>query len=400
MRRQFPGLDGIRAVGALLVLGTHVGFESGASISSSFNGVLSRMDSGVAIFFVISGFLLYRPHAVCLLTGDPRPDVRRYFWHRAVRILPPLWLAVLGAAIVFHGRPGTTARNLALHSALVQIYVERHEALGLTQMWSLATEAAFYVLLPVLAWVLARRMPHPVVGAPDTRAAVRVRLGLLLALPVVGSAWMALAADRHEPLWGIWLPGYIGWFGLGMALSLWSAARSLGVLGHTWLDDLAPRSWTVWGVAVGLYLVLVSPVAGPYDLSPATPGQAATKNLLYGILGALVVLPAVSARTSEEDPPEARALGGRVGKVLGDLSYGVFCYHLIVLGLVERAIGFQIFTGRFWTLLGLTAPLSLLVAAASFYGVERPLMRRARRGERVPAHVTESASATAVSTAS
>jgi peptidoglycan/LPS O-acetylase OafA/YrhL len=381
----------------MFVVATHVGFHSGASLNSAFNGILSRFDSGVAIFFVISGFLLYRPHATALLGGPSATPARRYALHRAVRILPPLWLAVVSAALLLPHDEKVGLSTYVRHALLVQTYAEGNQANGLTQMWSLATEAAFYVLLPVLAWLLARRLPHPAEG-PATRASVRIRLGLLLATPAVGAAWMALAADRVQPLWGVWLPGYIGWFGLGMALSLWSAARSLGILGRSWLDDLAPRPWTVWAVAAGLYLVLVSPVAGPYDLSPATPGQAATKNLLYGILGALVVFPAVSARSPQDDPPEVRALGGRVGKVLGDLSYGVFCYHLIVLGLVERAIGFEIFTGRFWTLLVLTVPLSLLVAAASFYGVERPLMRLARRGEQVPAHVTESA--TAVSTAS
>ena len=345
VRRRFPGLDGLRAVGALLVLMTHVGFHSGASLNSAYNGVLSRMDSGVAIFFVISGFLLYRPHAVRLVTGNAVPAVRRYLWHRAVRILPPLWLAVVGAALFLPHEGSVRPANFVQHALLIQIYTEGNQANGLTQMWSLSTEAAFYVLLPLFAWLMARRARR--LRNAQLRTAVGLRLTVLLSTPLLGAAWMALAATRAEPLWGVWLPGYVGWFGLGMALSLWSTARGAGVLGRTWLDDLAPRSWTVWALAAALYLILVSPVAGPYDLSPAAPGQAAIKNLFYGALGALVALPAVAALTPADDPREVQALGGRVGKVLGDLSYGVFCYHLIVLGLVERAIGFEIFTGRF-----------------------------------------------------
>jgi peptidoglycan/LPS O-acetylase OafA/YrhL len=352
------------------------------------------MDSGVAVFFVISGFLLYRPHAAQLV-GMGRPAAtRRYFWHRALRILPPLWVAVLGAAVLLPHARGVDALTYLRHAFLVQIYTPGNATNGLTQMWSLATEGAFYLALPAAAWLLARR-------AGTLRAAVLLRLGVLATTPLVGAAWMALASARHEPLWGVWLPGFIGWFGLGMALSLWNAARGAGVLGRGVLDDLTAHPFTVWGLALGLYLVVMSPVAGPYDLSPATPGQAATKNLIYGMFGALVVLPAVLGLHTQDDPPPVQALGSRLGRFLGDISYGIFCYHLIVLGLVEQAIGFRIFTGQFWTLLVATLAGSVAVATASYYGMERPLMRRGRRGEPTGAHAAEAVSVpTATSVAS
>lgn len=392
VRTRFPGLDGIRAVGALFVLTTHVGFESGASLNSAFNGVLSRFDSGVAIFFVISGFLLYRPHAMALVLGTATTPVRRYLWHRALRILPPLWLAVLGAALLIRQGSGSTTRNYLLHALLVQIYVPGHEAYGLTQMWSLATEVAFYLLLPTLAWLLARRLSRG-------RTAVVRRLLMLSVVPLASAGWMALSAAGGHPLWGVWLPGYLGWFSLGMALALWSVARGAGVLGASFLDDLVNHPWTVWATAGALYLVLISPVAGPYDLSPATPGEAATKNLLYGVFGALVVFPSVASVSMDHEPATVRALGGRLGKFLGDVSYGVFCYHLIVLGLVERAIGFTTFSGHFWTLFVWTLFASLAVASLSFYGVERPLMRRGRRGEASGAHAAEPATTPTQTTA-
>src|SRR6478609_3087232 len=121
VRTRFAGLNGIRALGALFVLTTHVGFHSGAALNSTFNGLLSRLDVGVAIFFVISGFLLFRPHMSGWLTSTPRPRTGRYFKHRALRILPALWVAVIAAAALLPQQSATLVAFVR-HAALVQIY--------------------------------------------------------------------------------------------------------------------------------------------------------------------------------------------------------------------------------------------------------------------------------------
>lgn len=367
--RHLPGLDGLRAVGALFVLSTHVGFHSGDSLNSGFNGVLSRMDSGVTIFFVISGFLLYQPHAQALADGRPGPSPRRYFLHRALRILPALWVAVVGAALLLPHDEDVSLRNYLLHASLTQIYVPGHETNGLTQMWSLATEAAFYISLPVLAWFLGR--------SGRGAGGLRRRALLLAATPVLGATWMALSNGLGRPLWTLWLPAFIGWFGLGMALAEWRVGRTSGAIGRSWVDTLADHPGTAWAVAAALYLVLSSPVAGPYDLSPPTAGQAALKNLLYGLFGALVVLPALAPHPL---PSMAmQVLGSAPARFLGNISYGIFCYHLIALGVVERLLDFELFSGGFARLFWPTLGISVVLATASYYLLERPVMRLGRR---------------------
>jgi peptidoglycan/LPS O-acetylase OafA/YrhL len=238
-------------------------------------------------------------------------------------------------------------------------------------MWSLATEAAFYLALPVAAWALARSRP----GVARLR-----RQALLLALtPFLGAAWMALANSMHRPLWTLWLPAFIGWFGLGMALASWREGRTGGAIRRSWLDTLAEHPGTSWAVAAALYLVLVSPIAGPYDLSPPTAGQAAVKNLLYGLFGALVVLPALVPGSSAPEPFAIRVLGSGPARYLGNISYGIFCYHLIALGLVERILDFRIFSGGFGLLFWPTLAASVTVATLSYYLLERPIMRLGRR---------------------
>ena len=93
---HFDALDGYRAIAALMVLLTHVATSTGVSVSAGVWGhVLARFDFGVPLFFLMSGFLLYRPWARASLEGRPRPDLRRYAIRRAARILPLYWVVVV-----------------------------------------------------------------------------------------------------------------------------------------------------------------------------------------------------------------------------------------------------------------------------------------------------------------
>lgn len=374
-RSRFPGLDGLRAIGALAVLSTHVGFASGDALNGPFSGALARLDAGVAIFFVISGFLLYRPHLVALAAARARPATGTYLWHRALRILPALWIATALAGLVLTHDKRVDLGLYLRHATLIHIYFANHQIDGLSQMWSLATEGAFYLVLPALAWVLSR------LGF-SRRRDVHRQLLVLAAFGVAGPTWMAVVAASGHPSGGLWLPGYLGWFGAGMALAVWQVARSQGLLPDRFPGSLAGSPGTVWAGALAVFALATSPLAGPYGLSPASPGQAATKSLLYAVFALLVVFPAVASRGGSAEPRAVRALGGRAGHFLGDISYGVFAYHVVVLGVVERLIGHVPFSGRLAPLFWLTLSISLVLATLSYHLVERPVMRRGRRDRR------------------
>jgi peptidoglycan/LPS O-acetylase OafA/YrhL len=85
---RVASLTGVRAVAALLVVGTHAAYTTGKYIEGYFGLFCSRMEMGVPIFFVLSGFLLFRPWVKSATTGGPEPSVRRYAWHRVRRIMP------------------------------------------------------------------------------------------------------------------------------------------------------------------------------------------------------------------------------------------------------------------------------------------------------------------------
>ena len=375
LQRRFGALDGLRALGALGVLTTHVGFASGDATIGPFKGLLSRLDAGVAIFFVISGFLLYRPHLVAMAESRSRPATRAYFWHRALRILPALWIATAGAAFLLPHDRGVDLALYLRHAALIHIYFENHHVAGLSQMWSLATEGAFYLVLPAFAWLLCR------LGF-TVRKHVHRQL-ILLAVPVLaGPVWKAVMASHGPPSSGLWLPGYLGWFAAGMALAVWQVARSKGLLRDGLLGQLATHPGTVWAGALAVLALATSPLAGPYDLLPASAGEAATKNVLYVVLALLVVFPAVACVNESTEPRVVKALGGRVGHFLGDISYGVFAYHVVVLGVVERLTDHVAFTGHFATLFWVTLASSVILATLSYRLIERPIMRRGRHDRR------------------
>ena len=365
-RTRFPALDGLRAIGALAVVSTHVGFRSGDALTGPFAGILTRMDIGVAIFFAISGFLLYRPHVVAWFEETEPPLTLPYLRNRALRILPALWVAVLLAALLVPNTGPVTWASYLQHATFTQIYIDGPSVEGLTQLWSLATEVAFYLLLPFLARFLTG-YERP------TRRAVRWRLAVMACFTVLGPVWMATASAAEHPRAGLWLPGYIGWFSVGMGLALWQVARSSGRLGPSALDTLAKLPATVWGIGIALLLIATSPIAGPYNLNPLTPGQAFVKSVLYTAIAACVVLPAITPTRRI-----AAVLGGKVGHVAGDISYGVFAYHLVVLNVVAQLAGYNLFSGHFAVLFVATVISSALLAAASYYLMERPIMRRGR----------------------
>src|SRR5690554_3974980 len=84
-RPHFAGLEAIRALAATMVVVHHV-----ASISGSHAGALATpaavMDAGVAIFFVLSGFLIFRPYVAALLSGRPGQPPAAFWWRRVLRI--------------------------------------------------------------------------------------------------------------------------------------------------------------------------------------------------------------------------------------------------------------------------------------------------------------------------
>ncbi|PQD98336.1 acyltransferase [Mycolicibacterium parafortuitum] len=338
-RERVSSLTGIRAVAALLVVLTHAAYTTGKYPQGYVGLVYSRMEIGVPIFFVLSGFLLFLPWVKAAHSGQASPSVRRYAWHRVRRIMPAYVVTVIAAYLVYHFRtagpnPGHTWEGLFRNLTLTQIYTDDylysflHQ--GLTQMWSLAVEVAFYVVLPALAYlllvVLCRRQWRP-----------GLLLTGLVALALVSPAWLWLvhSTDFLPDGARLWLPGYLAWFVGGMILA---ALQPLGV--RAYAAVCVP-------LAIVCYLIASTPIAGEPTTSPAALHEALFKTAFYTAIATLVVAPLALGNTGWY----SRFMASRPMVFLGEISYEIFLIHLITMELVMVEIMRKpVYTGSMWQL--------------------------------------------------
>ena len=153
---RYPCFDGLRAVAATSIVVFHVASTSGATTVAGHGRYLARLDVGVAVFFVVSGFLLYRPFAVAHFGGRPAPRWREFWWRRLLRIYPAYWVALTVAIVGFHSTHLHGFVDYARHYALVQIYRPHYGLDGIVQTWTLAVEVSFYAALPLYAGLVGR----------------------------------------------------------------------------------------------------------------------------------------------------------------------------------------------------------------------------------------------------
>jgi peptidoglycan/LPS O-acetylase OafA/YrhL len=351
---RVASLTGIRAVAALLVVLTHAAYTTGNYTHGYVGLMYSRMEIGVPIFFVLSGFLLFGPWVKAAASGERSPSVRRYARHRLRRIMPAYAVTVLVAYLLYHFRtagpnPGHTWMGLLRNLSLTQIYTDNylysylHQ--GLTQMWSLAVEVAFYVALPLLAYlllvVLCRRRWRPV-----------LLLTGLAGLALITPAWLILVhtTDFLPDGSRLWLPTYLSWFIGGMVLAV---LQSMGV-----------RAYALACVPLALvcYFIVSTPIAGAPTTSPNELREALFKAAFYAVIATVMVAPLALA----DRGLYAKFLASRPMVFLGKISYEIFLIHLLTMELVMvEIVHYPIYTGSiaivFVVTVVVTVPLAWLL---------------------------------------
>ncbi|MFE3191266.1 acyltransferase family protein [Nocardia sp. NPDC059240] len=358
--RFVPALEGMRALAALGVVLTHVAFQTGATGQPLLGRVWERFDMAVAVFFALSGFLLWRPHATAAREDGKAPSAARYLLHRAARILPAYWVVVTAVLILLPSAAHTAGLRVWVSNlALLQVFVPFTLTDGLTQMWSLSVEVAFYLILPLLAFAL--------VWLRGRRARFRVPVVLGFGLLFLG--WNLLPVPTPEGIHADnWLPAYLPWFATGMLLA------ELADLPVPRLRRIAGDHRLMWPLALAALLLATTNLAGLRGLTHGQPWQYATKMTLGAIIGFGLLAPLVLRPDRKH-----RWLESRVAATLGRWSFGIFIWHLAVLSIIFPVFGIVPFRGHFVIVYLLTIAFALPLAAASFALVEEPVRQWTRR---------------------
>jgi peptidoglycan/LPS O-acetylase OafA/YrhL len=359
----------MRAAAVLCVVLVHCAGYGGQVTGSLSGRLLAHTNIGVTIFFLVSGFLLYRPFIAHRGGGAEPPAVAAYAKRRFLRIYPAYWL-ILTILVVVPGLPGLGPVPLWPMYTLTQTIPIYHGSscsqliftCSLAQTWSLGAEVSFYIALPLYALVtewLTRGM--------TLRAWAATQAALLVALSAA-SIVVRFAVFYPAPTWVGWtVTGNVFWFALGMALAIASVATWTERYRRRLARTAAALSAPLWVAAAGLYVLLALWLPATSFL--AAPGQQAVAHLAFGVISLLLLTPVVFAGEARGAPQ--RIAGARPVAWLGLISYGIFLWHFPLMEMIGLAHG----TWAFLRLYVEVLAASGACAAASYYLLERTLMK-------------------------
>jgi peptidoglycan/LPS O-acetylase OafA/YrhL len=373
---RFPLIDSLRAISALAILGAHAALLAGIYTSGSrLRTYTVHLDTAVAVFFLISAFLLYRPFVLARVRGEPAPRTGAYAWRRFLRIVPGYWLALTLVGL-WLGLSGIASPlwHLPLFYGFGQIYDSSTSLGGLGQAWTLCVEVTFYAFLPL--WALAVR-----------RLGMRGELAALAGLALVSVAWKAFALSHVQVsdyatgafTAGPWLqplPNFLDQFAVGMALAVVSVH---GLPPRT--TRLVARAWPWWLAAAGFYWLLANTAGKPsVDVSTAT---WLARHELHALIALALLVPAAFAW--DRGGAVRRFLAWRPLLYVGLVSYGVYLWNNAVLIKLSSAtsdwmtdtLGFGA-DARFLALFLGGVAGTVAIASVSYHLVERRLMSLGR----------------------
>ena len=380
--RRYPIMDSLRAVGVLFVIMTHVSVTSGVVEGSWLRPYMTNVTWVIAVFFLLSAFLLYRPYVRARLNGGPRPDTLAYGWGRFLRVVPAYWVA-LTICTVWLGREGEvfTLGGIPIYYGFGQIYFDQHALGGLSVAWSICVEAVFYAFLPIWAWLMLR-----VPGA--TRSArFRTELVGIAGLILIGLGYRVLmvTTDIHTYSGAVLaLPAFLDWFAAGMAfaaLSVWLEGRDRLPAPLRLVDR---RPGLCWLTAIFLYWLVSNHVGPLYGYPGPESGAQVVEHILLLLIAIALFLP--TAFGDFERGWTRKMLAHPVVLYVGMTSYAIYLWHLPVFEQLKRWNFSEVdFIDPFVAWVAATLAISVVIATVSWYCLEKPMLSLKRAWRRGPA---------------
>jgi len=377
---RFPLTVSLRGIPAIAIIVGHAWFFTGGFggfTESLPNRAMVRMDGLVALFFLLSAFLLYRPFIAHRARGPAAPTVSAYGKRRFLRLYPAYWVALTLLAIA-PGVYGAFSGNWWAFYSLTDFFDLRlHDVCppneefrcGLPQSWTLGVDMSFYVLLPLWVGVTAL-----IARGREPREWMRIELGLIAVAGLTSLILGGPPFDLREHDWFIYTAlGHLFWFGLGLALAVVSVAygyRDVDPLPRP-LRAAAERPVLCWLAAAAIYVVTVFAFyPAPFIVAPFIDETTYLwLNVIQGAAAVLIFIPAVFGNPNRGAP--ARLLGQPWLLWVGLISYGLLLWNTTF----AANLGYPGADEGYWTVLIAGSLLAVPLAALSYYLVERPLMR-------------------------
>jgi peptidoglycan/LPS O-acetylase OafA/YrhL len=399
------GADFLRATACLGVLLHHLAFRMDMNaVPEALEPVLRFLvygSFGVTVFFVLSGFLLAQPFWLALDAGKPMPSLRTYTLRRLARIVPGFWLALVVSLLLdlwLGGKVLDGERIIRFVAGLFLVsdwhWVTLFPVDNNGPLWSIGFEVTAYLLMPLgMAAVFALKARE----WPARLAWLGV-IGLALIVHVLVVQYAPI--DEVERGWDhglvggakAWMPRFnpIGFFAI---FAVGSLAAGVQVL-------VQNRRGIGMDVIGGL-AVLATALIMALNIGGLTEG--------FGWLGipyAFPIMPlavGIALVTLPSSIHLGRLLDNGLARFIARISFGIYVWHFVIMWLIEklRPGSFRTSGEDGWETWLVTSSIvlgiTIVVATLSFYLLEQPVVRWARKFEQPGRTRSEPAGTRAVS---
>jgi peptidoglycan/LPS O-acetylase OafA/YrhL len=345
-KSYFPHLDGLRALAVLGVLFEHFGLPLPDLIRC---GPLS-----VRFFFVLSGYFITL--SLWKVQDEIRENrsgmfwpITRFYLSRLLRIGPPFYLALLVGAIFGIEEVRTNFFWLAAFQANNYIAYVGHWPEAISHFWSLAVQEQFYMVWPVVVLTLPRRWFLPTMGA-------FIVFGLAFRLYCV-------ATDTSVFVRWVTLFGCFDSFAVGALVAYLRQSRLL--------DQVRFLSRTV--------LFAMPLVAFACFFLGRALMTLPENNIFIALtesVDAVFLAWALSAALIGFKRPYARLLEWKPLIYLGQISYGIYVYHVFVIIMVSPLlVPYGLTTDHLaYARIGVLLVVTIAISSFSWHYIEQPFL--------------------------